>query len=126
MRVLIAALIVLLGCTDDGANRRTDAAGYVLPQQCRADVATVTASVLVTALPRAELESRWTALGQTLRPGWTLNGMTQSLGRIPFIFIANDLAGWRLAETIWHEKNHAYCTITRDACCTGHFAVGGI
>lgn len=85
---------------------RTAANGYPWLPECRRDLSADTAMVPVGREKRAVLESRM----KYLRKGETVNGAYYPGLRV--ILIADDLAGWRYADTLHWERCRAYLHAT--------------
>ena len=92
-----ALLLLLTGCALTGTapwNFNTDQAGNVWPEVCRHDLASETKETPVARDIREHLSGN--------------NGLYFSFGAGPgFIIIADDLTGWRYADTLHHERCHA-------------------
>lgn len=114
LSLLAALLLASCGFPDDlidPSRYKTDASGYLLPQHCRAQPEPVS---MVYHLPRSRIREQ---LGRDVNAYYHVP--TGSVA------IADDLAGWRYADTMRHEEWHGYCEQTKDACCVGHFAPRG-
>ena len=115
MRPAILAALLLAGCAAyDPGTYLNDAEGYALPQNCRAAPESVPVAAVID-LPRSQLAA---VTGQRTNAYYHFFSNT--------VAIADDMTGWRRADTLHHEQFHAYCQKTHDPCCVGHFApIGG-
>jgi len=94
-----------------------------MPVGCRFDLATVTANVPVFLIDQRQVERIYTATKGRIKNGYRIEGIT-TVAVFPFVFVSNQLGGWKAAEIRTHELYHAACIITNDPCCVGHFAPG--